>query len=327
MCTAVKAETPQGKVYLGRTMDFSYPLAPELYIVPKGYEWIPLLHTQKIRNRYAFMGIGQNISPIVFADGVNEMGTAGAVLYFPGYAQYDAVQASAPAIAALELLTLVLGQCASLAQVALLMQNTRLLGVKDAISQSIAPLHWIFADQSGQCLVIEKTAAGLQLFDNPLGVLANSPDFGWQMTNLRNYFALSPYQSQEQVWSNLALAPFGQGAGAIGLPGDYTPPARFVRMAYMKTHTPIPADEEEAVHTCFHLLDSVTIPKGVVMTERGSADYTQYSAFMDLTSQTYFFKTYNNSQITTVKLTDKLSSQSGMISLGKLCRLSNFECW
>lgn len=210
---------------------------------------------------------------------------------------------------------------------ALLVQNIRLLGVKDAITQSIAPLHWIFADQSGQCVVIEKTAAGLQVFDNPLGVLANSPDFSWQMTNLRNYFALSPNQSQEQVWGSLSLSPFGQGAGAIGLPGDYTPPARFVRTAYLKTHIPIPDGEEEAVNTCFHLLDSVTIAKGAVITGRGSADYTQYSTFIDLNSQTYFFKTYDNSQITTVKLTNTLSNQSSIISLGKLNRPISFECW
>ena len=78
-----------GDIYFGRTMDFSYPLEPELYFVPKGYQWNNIMNTHQVRNRYCFMGIGQDISPVVFADGVNEMGFGAAVLYFPGYAQYD----------------------------------------------------------------------------------------------------------------------------------------------------------------------------------------------------------------------------------------------
>ena len=80
MCTAIAVQTPQREVYFGRTMDFSYPLDPELYFIPKGYEWRNLLNTHKIRNQYSFMGIGQNISRVFFADGVNEMGFAAAVL-------------------------------------------------------------------------------------------------------------------------------------------------------------------------------------------------------------------------------------------------------
>ena len=51
--------------------DFSYPLDPELFVVPKGFEWNNLLETHTIRTQYSFMGIGQDISPIIFADGVN----------------------------------------------------------------------------------------------------------------------------------------------------------------------------------------------------------------------------------------------------------------
>ena len=41
-------------------------------------------------------------------------------------------------------------------------------------------------------MVIEKTADGLHILDNPVGVLTNSPDFPWHLTNLRNYLNLSP---------------------------------------------------------------------------------------------------------------------------------------
>lgn len=62
MCTAMVTQTSQGDIYFGRTMDFSYPLEPELYVVPKGYQWNNIMNTHQVRNRYRFMGIGQDIS-------------------------------------------------------------------------------------------------------------------------------------------------------------------------------------------------------------------------------------------------------------------------
>lgn len=58
MCTALTTQNSAGDVYFGRTMDFSYPLDPEFYIVPKGYQWKNLLNTHRIKNQYSFMGIG-----------------------------------------------------------------------------------------------------------------------------------------------------------------------------------------------------------------------------------------------------------------------------
>lgn len=330
MCTAITLQAAQGIVYFGRTMDFSYPLEPELYVVPKGYEWSNCLNTHKIRNQYRFMGIGQNISPVVFADGVNEMGFAMAVLYFPGYAQYDAVNSASSSgisIAALELAGFLLGLSASVEQAAAIIQNIRIVGMEDRITQSVAPLHWIMADQSGACMVIEKTAEGLTLMNNPIGVLSNSPNFSWHMTNLCNYMNVTPGQQQRVDWSAVRLTPFGQGGGTFGLPGDYTPPARFVRTAYQKSHVTVPANKEEAIITGFHLLEGVSIPKGVVITERGTTDYTQYTAFMDLTTREYFFKTYTNNQIMTAKLPNNNQVGSHMHTCGKLNRAITFGAW
>lgn len=329
MCTAITMQSPQSETYFGRTMDFSYPLAPELYITPKDYEWTNMSHTHKIRNRYSYMGIGQDISPVIFADGVNEMGFAAAVLYFPGYAEYDTPpepgqDPQTPSIAALELVNFLLGLCPDVDQAVSLLQRIRIVGLTDPVTQTVAPLHWLLADAKGSCLVVEKTAEGLNLMDNPIGVLSNSPDFQWHMTNLRGYMNLSPKQSREVSWNVVSLTPFGQGAGTIGLPGDYTPPSRFVRAAYLKSHTPLPENAGEAVNTCFHILESVSIPKGAVITQRDTPDYTQYTAFINLSTREYFFRTYDNSDIATARLSGETEYGSDMISLGKLTRPISF---
>lgn len=328
MCTAITVKTPQREVYFGRTMDFSYPLEPELYFIPAGYEWKNLLNTHKIRNQYRFMGIGQDISQIIFADGVNEAGFATAALYFPGYAVYDPIvspDSHGLSIAAIELVGFLLGLCGSVDHAANLLRSIRIVGAEDSVTHSVAPLHWIMADKSGKCITAEKTADGLHIMENPIGVLANSPDLPWHLTNLRNYMNVVSDQSSQKEWDFVTLTPFGQGGGTFGLPGDFTPPSRFVRTAWLKSHTPIPDDKQAAVNTCFHILDSVTIPKGAVMTSRGTADYTQYTAFIDLSAKEYFFKTYDNSRITAVKLPAGAAEDLKAVSLGHLNKPAVFD--
>ena len=181
------------------------------------------------------------------------------------------------------------------------------------------------ADQSGKCLVAEKTADGLHIMENPIGVLANSPDLPWHLTNLRNYMNVTPDQPPEREWDSVKLTPFGQGGGTFGLPGDYTSPSRFVRTAWLKSHTPTSADRQAAVNTCFHIMNSVTIPKGAVMTSRGTPSYTQYTAFIDLSAKEYFFKTYDNSRITSAKLPSASGGDLKALPLVSLNKPTQFD--
>lgn len=329
MCTAVTLRSRQGETFLGRTMDFSYPLDPQLYVMPRGYEWSNALDTIRIHNRYGYIGVGQDISKITFADGVNEMGLAVAALYFPGYAEYGKYRwvdgATQNSIAAIELVNFLLGICSTVEDAVTTLRSVQLVGVPDSVTNSVAPLHWIVCDRSGRCMTVEQTKDGLHLFNNPVGVLSNSPDFEWHMNNLRNYMRASPEQREKAQWGNLVLTPFGQGGGTEVLPGGYTPPARFVRTVFQKMHVPVPENRESAVVTGFHVLEGVSIPKGVVMTARGTDDYTQYTVFLNTMTCEYFVRTYNNLQISTAKLSADAVSGTNPVSLGKLVRLTTFQ--
>lgn len=329
MCTAMTVQAANGACLFGRTMDFSIELDPQLYVIPENYRWNNALDTAVFQNQYSFMGIGQEIPQITFADGVNERGFAVAALYFPGYARYSSLEAAEAAgrtpVAAVELVHFLLGSCGSVEEAAQMLDSIEIVGVKDSVTQTVAPLHWIMADESGDCAVIEQTDRGLQLFDNPLGVLANSPDFIWHMTNLRNYMNLSPEQVPSARWGEVKLAPFGQGGGSRGLPGDYTPPSRFVRTAFLKSHVTVPEGAEEAAVAGFHVLESVSIPKGAVRTAIGTDDYTQYTAFMDTASRTYYVKTYENSCVLVASLYSNEETGGFPMSLGRLKRDREFR--
>lgn len=90
MCTAITLQSKQLENFFGRTMDFSYNIDPELYIVPKYYVWNNVFNMHKFYNCYSFIGIGQESDGMLgFFDGVNEKGFAAATLYFSGYAKYN----------------------------------------------------------------------------------------------------------------------------------------------------------------------------------------------------------------------------------------------
>lgn len=198
MCTAISVLSLQGENIFGRTMDFSHPIEPKLWVIPRNYQWNSLATMKTNHNRFSFMAIGQETDGMLgFFDGVNERGFAAATLYFEGYAVYDLPLENKEPIASLDFLHYLLGRCSSVDDVAPLLKNIQIVGVADPVTQKAAPLHWIATDRSGKCIVIEQTKTGLEVIENPIGVMANSPDFRWHLTNLRNYMEISTTQKKE----------------------------------------------------------------------------------------------------------------------------------
>lgn len=269
-------------------------------------------------------GINRHVkNRYILFDGVNEAGFAGAFLYFKDCADFPAPSEdrSSKELSTLDFLHYALGNCATLDELRELLAKFILVGIKDSMTNRVAPIHWIFTDLSGKSVVVEQTGTGIEIYEDPIGVLTNSPDFPWQMTNLRNYTQVTSGQTELTDWNGLAMEPFGQAAGTSALPGGYTSPARFVRAAFQKSHVEQPEKTQNAILTGFHILDDVSIPKGVVKTAEGSFDYTQYTTMIDLQKREYYFKTYDNPQIIKVELRPYWETEiHDMLDLGSIER-------
>ncbi len=158
-------------------------------------------------------------------------------------------------------------------------------------------------------LVVEYVNGGqLKTYDNPLGVITNSPTFDWHLTNLRNYVNLSAVNVPPVDIGGKTFQSFGQGSGMLGLPGDFTPPSRFVRvLALQQTAQPVKT-ADDGVNLAWNILSNVTIPVGSARDVHpdGSViyDYTQWATVSDLANRRMFFRTYDNQAIRTVSLAD-----------------------
>ena len=233
----------------------------------------------------------------LFYDGMNEHGLAMAALNFPRSAVYLPPKGGAQNVAPFELMGWVLGQCTCVPQARELLEQARVVTADFSPDLPSTPLHWLVADRNS-CFVVEPTADGLCVYDNPVGVLTNEPPFPMQVNRLNDHLHLSSSPPENHFAPHLPLAPYSRGMGGLGLPGDWSSPSRFVRAAFAAHHSSTPVD----VTQFFHLMSCVEVPRGCVQTDDGREVISVYTSCCDLEHGIYHYTTYDNRQICAVDL-------------------------
>ena len=142
------------------------------------------------------------------AEGLNEKGLSAGLFYFPRYGQYEAYSEAnrQSSIADLQLVSWILGNFSTVDEVIEGMKDVHVV----AIDPRASTVHWRITEPSGRQIVIEITEGKVNVFENKLGVLTNSPGFEWQMTNLNNYVNLYPGTAQAKTLDGTALTSFGR---------------------------------------------------------------------------------------------------------------------
>ena len=171
------------------------------------------------------------------------------------------------------------------------------------------PVHAIVHDASGKSIVIEYVGGKLNVYDNPLEVITNSPAFDWQMTNLRNYVNFSLDNHPPIQLGSVKLEPFGQGSGMLGMPGDSPAVTLRPRRAFSQSVLE-PKTGEDAVLAAFHVLNNFDIPKGSARDaekdEHGNILADSRSGQRPAISRrsAIYFRTYEDSRIRMVDLVE-----------------------
>lgn len=305
MCTALTFSN--GDFYFGRNMDIVSSFGEQVVITPRRFP-IQTKRLPVVDEHYAMIGMANvtNDTPL-YAEAVNEKGLCMAGLFFPENASYqtDGETKSKP-LAPYELIPYLLGCCANVEEVKGTISDISVIAVPFCEGLPLAPLHWIVADEMS-CIVLESSNGMLSVYDNPYGVLTNNPPFPFHRENVRQYLHLSASSPENQFAENLALSPFGEGMGAIGLPGDSSPASRFVKALFCKCNSVCDQTENACVAQVFHMLDAVAMVRGCVRTKRKEFDLTTYSCCVNVSKGIYYYKTYENNQITAVSMASHLN--------------------
>ncbi len=325
-CTGIRVTAADGTVVHARTLEFGIDLHSNVLMVPRGYARIGTTpdgkEGLKWKAKYASVGANGAGLPFLF-DGLNEKGLAVGTFYFPtsaGYMPYTAVDAG-KTIAQWEVGSYLLENFESVEDVK---ANIGKIVVPSVVFKDwgFAPeVHYIVQGASGKSIVIEYVGGKLTVYDNPLGVITNSPSFDWHMTNLRNYINFSLTNVPPVTVESVTLQPFGQGTGMLGMPGDFTPPSRFVRAVAFSASALPSQTGDDAVLEAFHILNNFDIPKGAAREhEKDShgnvvADYTLWTSANDLKRKRFYFRTYDNSEIRMVDLTKLNLDSKGIVTI------------
>lgn len=299
MCTAATYKTKD--FYFGRTLDYHFSYGDDVAITPRRYPF-RFRSMGVITDHYAIIGMAHVVNDCpLYYDAVNEKGLAMAGLNFVGNAKYGGWVADKDNVATYEFIPWLLCQCSSVKEAKALLSKINL--TDEAFDQNLpaAQLHWIIADAE-ESVTVEAVAAGIEVYDNPVGILTNNPPFGEQMFQLNNYMALSPKAPVNHFCDKLKLQTYSRGMGAIGLPGDLSSQSRFVRAAFVKMNSISGDSETESVSQFFHILGAVDQPRGCCILEDGQCEVTIFTSCCNTSKGIYYYTTYGNHQITAVDL-------------------------
>lgn len=299
MCTAATYSTK--KHYFGRNLDLEYSYHEEVTITPRKFPFafrkVPAMQTHYALIGMAFIAGGYPL----YYDAANEKGLGMAGLNFPTNAYYGEPVTGADNIAPFEIVPWVLGQCADLEEAKALLSHTNLINENFSEQLPLSPLHWMLADTSGKSIVVESVKDGLKIYDNPVGVMTNNPTFDIQLFKLNDYRNLTPEQGENRFAQGLELAQYSRGMGAIGLPGDLSSSSRFAKVAFTRMNSLSDTTEEGSVSQFFHILGSVEQQRGCCRLGDKN-EITIYSSCINLEEGIYYYRTYDNSQISAVSL-------------------------
>ncbi len=300
MCTALSFQTKDH--YFGRNLDLEFSYHETVTITPRCYPF-HFRMAKSLKQHYAMIGmatIADNYP--LYYEATNEKGLSVVGLNFPGNADYNEVDMdteSVDNIAPFELIPWILGQCEDLHDVRRILKRLNLVRINFSEEYPLTSLHWMISDRSGS-YVLEVVPTGMMVYENPIGILTNNPPFDYQVTNLSNYLNLTPDVPENRFAKGLHLMPYSRGMGAIGLPGDLSSASRFVRASFAKWNSVSGDSEMESISQFFHILGSVEQQRGCVRLGKDEYEITIYSSCCNTDKGIYYYKTYDNSQITAV---------------------------
>ena len=298
-CTGITLKSKDGANIVARTVEWANGESPSDYIiVPRGYTQQSVLpggnrDGMKYSAFYGYVGLASEEYVI---EGLNEAGLSAGLFYFPKFSSYPSYNPEDKdiTISDTEFVAWILGNFEVVDDVIAALSNVRVV----ATDSRAETLHWRVADKSGHQIVIEYINGVPMVHENKLGVLTNSPAYDWHITNLSNYIDLHPGTIDAHAFGNISVAPLGHGSGLLGLPGDVTPPSRFVRAAFYQTSAPKDLSTEKTVEQAFIILEAMTIPIGMQFAEGKTIpdipSATEWTYVTDMTNDKLYYTTMYN---------------------------------
>ena len=142
-------------------------------------------------------------------------------------------------------------------------------------------------------------------------------------SNLLNYAGIRDLDYDTVEVGGEVLPQCFSGSGAQGLPGDWSAPSRFIRLAMLRKYAVRGRTERQGIARLFRIMESAAFPLGMVRVSQPGGpteldeniqpwDYTLYTAVACAETGRYSWITYDNPTIRTVTLAELAHQTSPM---------------
>jgi penicillin V acylase-like amidase (Ntn superfamily) len=274
-CSRILWNNNQLAVIAGRTMDWPESTMPILAVLPAGMardggmagpDQAVKENPAKWTSKYG--SLVTTIYGVGTADGVNEKGLAGHMLYLKA-ADYGPRDATKPGVQAALWLQYLLDQAADVKEALALLEKVQV--VMASAHGHDANVHLAIEDASGDSAIIEYVN-GKQVVHHgkQYRLMTNDPTYDEQLALL---------EKQD----------FSKPSSDMPLPGNVKATDRFQRAAYFASMMPEPKNEREAISSILAVTRNVSVPFGAPY--KGFGIYnTEYRTAINLTDRRYFFE-------------------------------------
>jgi penicillin V acylase-like amidase (Ntn superfamily) len=280
MCTSLLTFDADGKAYLGRGIEYSRLMPTQISYLPAGTTVESATPDGKqgktFSTQYPILAfVGQSIPsakfPAVF-QGTNDQGLS--------FGAQTLINSSSPTVgndpskilSVNDLGAWILGSFKSVSEVkaALLSGETEFwLPLVPDFGNTPYQEHYAVFDKNGGAIVIEFFNNKLNVYDNPVYVMTNQPQFPWHLENLNNYTFTNLDQNTGQL-GKMKLVSTDAGIALAGLPSSQTSVGRFVKAAFYANYVRKATNPDDAITTLAHIMNNFDRPYDLTVDGAGS---------------------------------------------------------
>lgn len=262
-------------VIVGRTMDWPESTMPILTVLPSGMERNggmagPEVAVQENPAKWTskYGSLITSVYGIGTADGVNEKGLAGHMLYLRA-TDFGARDASKPGIHGGLWLQYLLDQAADVKEALALLEEVQIVMITANGHKST--VHLAIEDASGDSAIIEYlNGKAVVHHGKEFRLMTNDPTYDEQLALLKEH-------------------DFSKPSSETKLPGNVNAKDRFQRAAYFTSMLPEPKSEREAIAGILAIARNISVPFGAPYKDFGIYN-TEYRTAINLNTRRYFFE-------------------------------------
>jgi len=204
-CMSFRVTAKDGNIMIGRTMEFGVDSQWKIAVVPRNMQFTSPAPGGKTgltwKNKYGYLAVvGFGMDDMV-ADGMNEAGLSFGALWYEPDTKYQEVGPGEEQRALAQTMSgaWILGNFSTVDELKQAVAGIKVFGYVVPALHMAPPAHGIIYDASGKSVVMEFGGGKVELYDNPLGVLTNAPDFPWHLNNLRQFIGMNNENPKPRV--------------------------------------------------------------------------------------------------------------------------------